>query len=139
MFRQQQRHSIDYNEIRNIYNENKDVLKQQIRQSNFKILGDIFPVICQNNDVEILQWLIKTQPKDKFPSLNINAILMMVINNEYKMLLLLYNNLDYLKDDFDMTSACFNARNSGNKEILSWLEKVRTSECSDMINKLNIK
>lgn len=139
MFGQQQRRVPTYDEFRGMYNEDKDTLRQQIRQSNFKILEDVFPLTCQNNDVEFVQWLIKTQPKDKFPQLEANTVAMMATNNEHKMLLVLYNGLDYLKNDFDMATACFNAHGAGNMELLSWLENIRTTKCTEMLSNMNVK
>ena len=136
---QQQRRAPTYEEFREMYNDDKQQLNQQIRRSDYKILEDLFPAVCQHDDVEFAQWMIKNNPKDKFPRLDINTVLMMATNNEYKMLVALYNGLDYLKNDFDMTNACFNAQQCGNVEFFNWMENIRTKECTEMLAKMNTK
>lgn len=137
MFRQQRRIPT-YEEFRSMYNEDKNILQQQIQQSGYKILEDLFPLTCQNNDNEFTKWLIDNNPKDKFPLLNINTILMMIVNGENELFLTLCKKLDYLKNDTDMASAIYNAHHSNNVEIFDFLNTRKSEQCIEMLKALKI-
>lgn len=139
MFQHQSRQTPSYENFREMYNNNKDVLKQQIHQSQYKILRDLFPILCTNTDLEFVQWLIDNFPKNAFPTLDSNNIIMMVINNEFEFVKLLYTKLDYLKDDFDMATACYNAKSCNHTDMLDWLNIKRSDECIALMENMEIK
>lgn len=123
-----------YEEFRAMYDEDKDVFDNNVKRSGYEMLKDCFPLVCDNNDIEFVQWLIDKNDKSKFPTLDDNIIFMMAVNNEFPILKLLYDTFKQYRSDEITSIIAYNAKD--HTDMSAWIQNKLTDKSIEMFDKM---